>query len=152
MRHSWSNEIRSPQALLRGLLRAVVGGINEWLSQHTQTHLWEFFNEEDDDFLVWREFVSRLAILLFAPVATLNRVIFNLYDHGYKKSWTREKLDLFSKENARFLVRSIEMLDRPMEEVIELPMEQFVHMLHEDNFDYDGYRAQFASSPAQEED
>ena len=62
----------------------------------------------------------------------LNHAIFNIYDHGYTKTWSEAKLALFLRENERFLVRQLEMPAG----LKELPMEQFVHMLHEDNFDY----------------
>lgn len=38
---------------------------------------------------MFRDFVSRLSIILFAPQNVLNRIIFNFYDNGYKKSWSQ---------------------------------------------------------------
>lgn len=36
---------------------------------------------------MFRDFVTRLSIILFAPTPILNRIIFNFYDHGYTKRW-----------------------------------------------------------------
>ena len=69
----------------------------------------------------------------------LNHAIFNIYDHGYTKTWSEAKLALFLRENERFLVRQLEMpavFNTLTQGLKELPMEQFVQMLHEDNFDY----------------
>lgn len=53
--------------------------------------------------------MSRLAILLYSPIATLNKAIFNLYDVDYRKAWNQQNMEIFRRENVTFLLKPLEM-------------------------------------------